>query len=53
MGGSASVKSESGNALAARRVVVTMRSRRQATAVAFAEYLQNEGLLKTPSQGAR
>jgi hypothetical protein len=52
-GGSAAVKNAAEGALAARRAVVTMRSRHQAAAVAFAEYLQNEGLLKTPPAGAR
>jgi hypothetical protein len=49
-GGSAPVKNGPGSALAARRVVVTMRSRQQATAIAFAEYLQNQGLLKVPAR---
>ena len=54
MGGSAPVRDGRPGAQAARRVVVvTMRSRRQATAVAFVEYLQNEGLLKTPAAGVR
>jgi hypothetical protein len=52
-GGSAVVKNAPAGALAARRVVVTIRSRHQATAVAFAEYLQNEGLLKTPAGSAK
>jgi len=52
-GGSAAVKNGPSGALAARRVVVTMRSRHQATAVAFAEYLQNQGLLKAPPVSAR
>jgi len=52
-GGSAAVKSGPSGAQAARRVVVTMRSRRQATAVAFAEYLQNQGLLKVPPVSAQ
>jgi hypothetical protein len=52
-GGSAAMKNAPAGALAARRVVVTMRSRRQAAAVAFAEYLQNQGLLKVPPVSAR
>jgi hypothetical protein len=52
-GGSAAVKNGQPGVLAARRVVVTMRSRRQATAVAFAEYLQNQGLLKVPPVSAQ
>jgi hypothetical protein len=52
-GGSAPLKNEPAGALAARRVVVTMRSRQQAMAVAFAEYLQNQGLLKVPPASAR
>jgi hypothetical protein len=52
-GGSAAVKNAPAGALAARRVVVTIRSRHQTTAVAFAEYLQNEGLLKTPAGSAK
>jgi len=53
LGGSPPVKNGPAGALAARRVVVTTRSRRQATAIAFAEYLQNQGLLKTPAAGTR
>jgi len=52
-GESTPVKNEPAGALAARRVVVTMRSRQQATAIAFAEYLQNQGLLKAPPVRAR
>jgi hypothetical protein len=52
-GGSAAMKNAPAGALAARRVVVTARSRRQATGVAFAEYLQNQGLLKVPAAGTR
>lgn len=47
-GGSVPVKSGPAGFLAARRVVVTTRSRQSATAIAFAEYLQNQGLLKLP-----
>lgn len=47
-GGSAALKNAPAGTLAARLVVVTTRSRRQATAIAFAEYLQNQGLLKMP-----
>jgi hypothetical protein len=47
IGGSAPVRNAAAGALAARRVVVMSRSRRQPIAIAFAEYLQNEGLLKT------
>jgi len=53
LGGSAPVKNGPVGALAARRAVVTVRSRRSAIAAAFAEYLQNEGLLKTPAAGTR
>ncbi len=53
IGGSAAVKNARPGTQAARRVVVTTRSRNQATAVAFAEYLQNEGLLKMPVAGVR
>ena len=52
-GGSTAVKNAPAGSLAARRAVVTMRSRHQATAVAFAEYLQNQGLLKVTPAGAR
>jgi len=45
-GGSAALKNAPAGTLAARRVLVTARSRRQAAAIAFAEYLQSQGLLK-------
>lgn len=47
-GGSTPAKNGPAGALAARRVVVTTRSHQPATAIAFAEYLQNQGLLKLP-----
>ena len=53
LGGSAPVRDGRPGSLAARRVVVTMRSHHQATAVAFAEYLQNQGLLKGPPAGTK
>jgi len=52
-GGSSPVKSGPAGAFAARRVVVTTRSHQAATAIAFAEYLQNQGLLKAPPVNAR
>jgi len=53
LGGSSPVRDGRPGSLAARRVVVTMRSRHQTTAVAFAEYLQNQGLLKVPPAGTK
>jgi len=52
-GGSAPMKNAPAGLLAARRVVVTIRSRHQTTAVAFAEYLQNQGLLKVTPAGTK
>jgi hypothetical protein len=53
LGGSSPVRTARPGTQAARRAVVTMRSRRQPIAIAFAEYLQNEGLLKLPVAAAR